>query len=118
METAMETDPTAAYSDKPVVNIQNLNFSYDKDKPNISGLNCVIPPNAKVILVGANGAGKSTLLRIFTGVIRCGPAAWTQAAGAAAAASVAAANTANTAANATVTPPPTPPRPPPTAAVS
>lgn len=72
METAMETDPTAAYSDKPVVNIQNLNFSYDKDKPNISGLNCVIPPNAKVILVGANGAGKSTLLRIFTGVISGG----------------------------------------------
>ena len=65
----METEPTTI-SDKPVVNIQNLNFSYDQDKPNISGLNCVIPPNSKVILVGANGAGKSTLLRIFTGVIR------------------------------------------------
>ncbi|EGB06135.1 hypothetical protein AURANDRAFT_5221, partial [Aureococcus anophagefferens] len=35
-------------------------------------LNCVIPPNAKVILVGANGAGKSTLLRILTGVIYLG----------------------------------------------
>ena len=57
---------------KPVVTIKNLNFSYDKGKPNITGLNCVIEPNSKVILVGANGAGKSTLLRILTGVIFMG----------------------------------------------
>lgn len=54
---------------KPVVNIKNLNFSYDKGVPNIVGLNCVIQPNSKVVLVGANGAGKSTLLRILTGQI-------------------------------------------------
>lgn len=54
---------------KPVVNIRNLNFSYDKGTPNIIGLNCVIKPKSKVILVGANGAGKSTLLRILTGQI-------------------------------------------------
>ena len=60
-------------SDKPVVNIRNLTFAYETGgRKNINGLNCVIPPNAKVILVGANGAGKSTLLRILTGVIYLG----------------------------------------------
>jgi CCR4-NOT complex subunit CAF16 len=54
---------------KPVVCIKNLNFSYDKGKPNIVGLNCVIQPNSKIVLVGANGAGKSTFLRILTGQI-------------------------------------------------
>lgn len=52
-----------------VVTIKNLNFSYDVGKPNIVGLDCVIKPNSKIILVGANGAGKSTLLRILTGQI-------------------------------------------------
>lgn len=54
---------------KPPVNVRNLNFSYDVGVPNIVGLDCVIKPNSKVILVGANGAGKSTLLRILTGQI-------------------------------------------------
>jgi CCR4-NOT complex subunit CAF16 len=57
---------------KPVVCIKNLSFSYDKGKKNIDGLDCVVPPNSKVILVGANGAGKSTLLRILTGVVYLG----------------------------------------------
>lgn len=54
---------------KPVVNIKNLNFSYDVGVPNIAGLDFVVKPKSKVILVGANGAGKSTLLRILTGQI-------------------------------------------------
>ena len=59
---------------KPVVNIKNLNFAYDRDsgKKNLVGLNCCIEPNSKIILVGANGAGKSTLLRILTGQIFMG----------------------------------------------
>merc|ERR1711966_478249 len=62
----------------PVVCIKNLNFAYDKDrrgnpiKQNINSLNCVVPPNCKLILVGANGAGKSTFLRILTGVVYLG----------------------------------------------
>ena len=67
--------------EKPVVCIKNLTFSYgglDKNLPSYTGklacdgLDCVIPPNSKVILVGANGAGKSTLLRVLTGVIHLG----------------------------------------------
>lgn len=60
------------FTGEPVVTIKNLSFSYDKGKKNIDGLDCVIPPNSKVILVGANGAGKSTLLRVLTGVIYLG----------------------------------------------
>jgi hypothetical protein len=55
------------------VDIKNLTFHYDSTKePNIVGLDCVVEPNSKVILVGANGAGKSTLLRILTGQIFMG----------------------------------------------
>lgn len=57
---------------KPIVTIKNLTFCYEAGKPNIAGLDCVIQPNSKVILVGANGAGKSTLLRILTGQIFMG----------------------------------------------
>lgn len=70
IDTGDILDP--AGDDKPVVSIKNLHFQYDAGKPNISGLNCIIPQNAKVILVGANGAGKSTLLRILTGQIFMG----------------------------------------------
>ena len=52
-------------NEQNVVQIKSLNFRYDTGAPlNINGLDCVIPANSKVILVGANGAGKSTLLRI------------------------------------------------------
>ena len=69
----IDTKTDTAKATKPVVTIKNLNFSYDTGgKPNLVGLNCVIEPNTKVILVGANGAGKSTLLRILTGQIFMG----------------------------------------------
>ena len=56
---------SAANNDEQnVVTIKNLNFRYDTGAPlNINGLDCVIPANSKVILVGANGAGKSTLMQ-------------------------------------------------------
>jgi ABC-type Mn2+/Zn2+ transport system ATPase subunit len=59
-DAASMTD--TAKASKPIVNIKNLNFSYETGgKPNLIGLNCVIEPNSKVILVGANGAGKTLL---------------------------------------------------------
>eukprot|EP00986_Skeletonema_menzelii_P016231 scaffold13992_cov123-Skeletonema_menzelii.AAC.7 len=57
---------------KPVIIAKNLNFSYIKGKPTISNLNLVVPPNSKILLVGANGAGKSTLIRMLTGQIWTG----------------------------------------------
>jgi len=56
-------------NEKNLVTIKNLDFCYDAGVPNIVGLDCIIKPNSKIILVGANGAGKSTLLRILTGQI-------------------------------------------------
>jgi len=71
VEVDSKTDATKL--EKPVVTIKNLNFSYETGgKPNIAGLDCVVQPNSKIILVGANGAGKSTLLRILTGQIFMG----------------------------------------------
>ena len=55
--------------EKPLMKVKNLSFSYVPEKPNIAGLDCIIKPKQKVILVGANGAGKSTLIRILTGLI-------------------------------------------------
>jgi CCR4-NOT complex subunit CAF16 len=62
----------AGEANKPVVTVKNLTFSYNKGQPNIVGLNCIIQPNSKVLLVGANGAGKSTLLRMLNGQIWTG----------------------------------------------
>jgi CCR4-NOT complex subunit CAF16 len=58
--------------EKPVIIAKNLNFSYIKGKPTISNLNLIVPPNSKILLVGANGAGKSTLIRMLTGQIWTG----------------------------------------------
>jgi len=66
---------TAAIVDedaKPPIDVKNLSFSYIRNKPTIVGLNLTVPPNSKVLLVGANGAGKSTLIRMLTGQIFCG----------------------------------------------
>lgn len=57
---------------KPLIVAKNLNFSYIKGKPTISNLNLTVPPNSKILLVGANGAGKSTLIRMLTGQIWTG----------------------------------------------
>ena len=74
MTSAASSPPVCLDFDpeKPVVSIKNLSFAYDAGKPNIQGLNLVLPPNSRVILVGANGAGKSTLLRILSGAIYLG----------------------------------------------
>lgn len=60
---------TAPLPKNNVINVANLNFSYKEQSNNLVNLNCIIPPNSKVILVGANGAGKSTLIRTLTGMI-------------------------------------------------
>jgi CCR4-NOT complex subunit CAF16 len=68
---AMVVDENAKPPLNPIV-VKNLSFSYIKDKPTITGLNLTVPPNSKVLLVGANGSGKSTLIRMLTGQIWTG----------------------------------------------
>ena len=72
MNIDMDKGDDATPNNKPLIVVKNLNFSYIRGKPTISGLNLVVPPNSKVLLVGANGAGKSTLIRMLTGQIWCG----------------------------------------------
>lgn len=68
----MQDEEKKEEGSEPVVNIQNLHFSYEQGKPNIVGLNCIIERNSRLLLAGANGSGKSTLLRILTGQIFMG----------------------------------------------
>ena len=70
MDDAEIGSMAAASEPKPLMNVKNLNFSYNPEKKkDLVNLNCIVPPNSKVILVGANGAGKSTLIRTLTGMI-------------------------------------------------
>lgn len=50
--------------------LQNVSFSYVKDKPVLCNLNVEIKPNTTVAFVGASGSGKSTLVTLITGIIR------------------------------------------------
>lgn len=54
---------------KPVVEIKNVNFSYDDQevKMVLNDINCKISLNSRVGIVGSNGAGKSTLLNLICG---------------------------------------------------
>lgn len=59
---------SAAESAAPLTNVRNLGFTYDRElPPQLRNVECHIPPNSRVLLVGANGAGKSTLLRVLSG---------------------------------------------------
>ena len=49
------------------IRISALRYGYQKDKPIIDGMNCVIAKGMKVALVGANGSGKTTLIRLLCG---------------------------------------------------
>ncbi|MFH2107268.1 MAG: ABC transporter ATP-binding protein [Chrysiogenia bacterium] len=54
----------------PVVEIRDLNFSYDSGKPALSGVNLTVGRGECIGLIGPNGAGKSTLLLHLNGILR------------------------------------------------
>lgn len=49
--------------------IENLSFSYDKDKMILQNLNMNVKKGDKVLVLGSSGSGKSTLMSIITGFI-------------------------------------------------
>jgi ABC-2 type transport system ATP-binding protein len=52
-----------------MIQIQNLDFAYRKDRPIFTGLNLSLRPGHVYGLLGKNGAGKSTLLKSIAGLV-------------------------------------------------
>ena len=50
------------------IECNNLNFSYDKNKPCLNGLNFTAHKGETIAIIGPSGAGKSTLLKILAGL--------------------------------------------------
>ena len=61
-------DP-AVNSSAPLVQITDLNFSYD-NRPILSGINMAIPKGKVVAIMGSSGCGKTTTLRLIGGQLR------------------------------------------------
>lgn len=63
-----EEDETAIDKiEKPVreINLENVYFSYDKEKPVINNLNLDVARNSTVAIVGPTGAGKTTIVNLL-----------------------------------------------------
>jgi ATP-binding cassette, subfamily B, bacterial len=52
-------------SGQPLIEVKNLHFSYDADKPVLSDINFTIKPHERFALVGESGQGKSTLVNLL-----------------------------------------------------
>ena len=53
-----------------MLEIKNLSFAYETDKPVLRGVDLSLGDGNVGILLGRNGAGKSTLLKIITGILK------------------------------------------------
>ena len=54
---------------EPLVQIRDLNFSYDNRKI-LSGINLTIPRGKVVAIMGSSGCGKTTTLRLIGGQLK------------------------------------------------
>jgi cobalt/nickel transport system ATP-binding protein len=54
----------------PVLEVENLDFSFDSDRIVLSGIGFSVSEGESVGIVGANGAGKSTLLWCLVGLLK------------------------------------------------
>ncbi|WP_175991018.1 metal ABC transporter ATP-binding protein [Bacillus sp. Marseille-Q1617] len=53
----------------PIINIEHLNFRYDRERV-LEDINLSIPKGAFLGIVGPNGSGKSTLLKLMLGLLK------------------------------------------------
>ena len=60
----------APVNEKPLLEIQDVSYSYDGVKPVLSHISATIHEGEMLSIVGKNGAGKSTLSKILTGFIK------------------------------------------------
>lgn len=61
--------PDSEVPDEPLVEIRDLNFTYDS-RPVLTGINMVIPRGKVVAIMGQSGCGKTTTLRLVGGQLR------------------------------------------------
>lgn len=58
-------DATELVTADGAVEMENVSFSYDKEKPLIEGLTISVKPGMKVAIVGPTGCGKTTLINLL-----------------------------------------------------
>lgn len=58
----------AVRSDLPAVVVNNLGFSYQKDKPVLRKVTLTVPQGKRIAIVGRTGAGKTTLMNLIAGL--------------------------------------------------
>ncbi len=58
-------DAAIISSPKGKVELENVDFSYNKDKPLIESLNLIAKPGEKVAIVGPTGCGKTTVINLL-----------------------------------------------------
>ncbi|HHT24216.1 MAG TPA: ABC transporter ATP-binding protein [Clostridiaceae bacterium] len=58
-----------AFKFQEKLEVKNLNFAYDANKPLLQNVNFTIEPGKKYLLRGPSGSGKTTLINILSGVI-------------------------------------------------
>ena len=58
---------SSPFNGKPVMNVRELSFGYEPDRPLFSDLSFSIGPYDRVCVVGENGKGKTTLLKALAG---------------------------------------------------
>ena len=56
----------------PIVEIENVSFGYDAERPVLHGVSLRIAPGSVVGIMGQSGCGKTTLLRIIAGWLKPG----------------------------------------------
>ena len=69
--------PVLPQQEKTALALHNFRFAYKNEPENLHIMDCEIPTNRIVGIIGNNGAGKSTFSRCFCGLEkRCGEIVW------------------------------------------
>ena len=62
--------PQRQHTDKPLLTLHDIHFSYQKNAEVLKGIHLSIYPGDKIALIGKNGCGKTTLGKILCGLKR------------------------------------------------
>ena len=62
--------PRRQHTDKPLLVLHDIHFSYQKNTEVLKGIHLLIYPGDKIALIGKNGYGKTTLGKILCGLKR------------------------------------------------